>query len=139
MTPYFWALLTALTWGCVPLIEKIGLAKLPPMIGLFYRSLGIIIGIAVLLIVKGEAIRSSFKEIHSGMFFLILGGFMASFIGQIFFYHSLKSGDASKVVPIGATYPLISFLLGILFLGEKFTLAKGGGMALIILGVVLLK
>ena len=138
MNSFIWAVLTALTWGCVPLIEKMGLMKVEPLVGLFYRSLGVIVGITVLIIFKGPAIKNSFAHLQDGMAYLILGGFLASFVGQIFFYSALKSGEASKVVPISGAYPLVSFILGILFLSEKVTLAKISGVGLVLIGVVLL-
>ncbi len=139
MSAYFYAVLTALTWGCVPLIEKMGLVKLPPLVGLFYRCLGVIAGIVLLLLFKGKDIRASMAELHTGMLFLVLGGFLASVVGQLFFYHSLKHGEASKVVPLAATYPLVSFLLGVILLGEKVTAVKVGGLLCILAGVFLLK
>lgn len=139
MNPFFWALLTAVTWGLVPVIEKLGLMRLSPVVGLFYRCLGVIIGIVLLLAFKGSAIRASLQELHLGMVFLVCGGFLASVVGQIFFYNALKTGEASRVVPLAAAYPLVSFLLGVVFLSEKVTWAKVCGISFIILGVVFLK
>jgi transporter family protein len=139
MSAYLWALLASLVWGCVPFIEKLGLLKLDPVVGLFYRCLGVVVGISMLFIWKAAAIKSSFGELHAGMIYLLVGGFLASVVGQIFFYNALKSGEASMVVPLAASYPLLSFLLGVLFLGEKVTLAKAGGLAFILMGIVLLK
>ncbi len=73
------------------------------------------------------------------MLYIMLGGFMASIIGQIFFYNALKIGEVSKVVPIAATYPLIAFLFGVIFLGESFTFTKGIGIALLMAGLFLLR
>jgi len=139
MKPYLWAILTALTWGCVPLIEKVGLVKIDPIIGLFYRCMGVIIGITLLLMFRGQDIKASLSQLPVGAAFLVLGGFLASVVGQMFFYHALKSGEASRVVPISGAYPLITFVLGMLFLHEKITLAKAGGIACILTGVFLLK
>lgn len=139
MSPFTWALLTAVTWGLVPLIEKMGLLKVDPLVGIFYRCFGVMIGIIVLFAVKAPAIKQSFTDLHPGMLYLALGGFLASVVGQIFFYHALKTGDASRVVPLAGAYPLISFILGVVLLGEKVTLSKAGGMAFIIMGVMLLK
>jgi len=139
MNSFIWAILCALVWGIVPLFEKMGLVKIDPMVGLFYRCLGVIVGIVLLFIFFNQPIKQSMTQLHPGMFFLVLGGFMASVVGQVCFYHALKTGEMSKVVPIAATYPLVSFILGIIFWGEKFTLVKGGGILFVILGVMLLK
>lgn len=139
MNSFSWALLTALTWGCVPVIEKLGLLKISPVIGLFYRCLGVVLGITLLTLLKGKEIRASFHDVHPAMLFLVLGGLLASVLGQLFFYNALKTGEASQVVPLAAAYPIITFILGVAFLGEKFTLAKLGGLVLIMVGTFFLK
>ena len=139
MKPYYWALLSAVAWGCAPIFEKLGLMKVPVFAGLFYRCLGVVIGLLILILFKFEIFKESIVHIPQGWWYLAAGGFLASIIGQIFFYHALKDGEASLVVPLAASYPLISFILGILFLGEKITLAKSMGLVFILLGMILLK
>ncbi|NQV04490.1 MAG: EamA family transporter, partial [Candidatus Omnitrophica bacterium] len=73
------------------------------------------------------------------IFLLVLGGFMASILGQIFFYNALKAGEASKVVPIAGIYPLVAFFLGVIFLGECFTIVKVCGVIFVVLGLFLLR
>ncbi len=138
MNAFWWAILTAVIWGCVPLLEKSGLVKTTPFVGLFYRSLGVIIGICILslFMVKPQELKAIDLKSAS---FLILGGFLASFVAQICFYHSLKVGEISRVVPVSGTYPLIAFLLGVLLLGEAMTLSKLVGVSLIVAGVIFLK
>ena len=63
---------------------------------------------------------------------------MASIIGQLCFYRALKLGEVSRVVPIGASYPVLAFILGTLFLGESINVAKVGGIVLVALALVLL-
>ena len=138
MKPFWWALLTALVWGCVPVLEKLGLAKIPALAGIFYRSLGVVLGVVLLFFFQFPEIKKTFAHVPQGFWYLIAGGFLASFVGQFFFYNALKNGEASKVVPLAATYPLVAFIIGILVLGEKLTLLKAGGIAFVILGVILL-
>ncbi|MBD3296619.1 MAG: EamA family transporter [Candidatus Omnitrophica bacterium] len=138
MSGYFWALLTACIWGLVPVLEKTGLSQIKPFQGLFFRSLGIVLGLALLglFIVKPAEIRA--VPVRSALI-LVLSGFMASFLAQIAFYHALKVGEVSRVVPVAGSFPMIAFLLGVVFLGETFTLVKAAGMALVIGGIWLLK
>jgi len=138
MNAVTWAVLTACVWGMVPLIEKAGLTKVTPLVGLFYRSLGVIFGLFLLglFMVKPQEIKS--VDLRSGVL-LALGGFLASFVGQICFYNSLKIGNVSRVVPISGTYPLIAFILGIIFLGESITLTKLAGVVFVIAGIWALK
>ncbi len=139
MKAYYFALMTAVVWGIVPIMEKIGLVRIAPMAGIFIRSCGVIIGISILALFNGEAIKMALRADPRTILLLGLGGIMASILGQIFFYNALKLGEASKLVPIAGTYPLFAFLLGIIFLGESFTLAKAGGVAFVILGLFLLR
>ena len=139
MKPFYFALLSALVWGFAPIVEKIGLSKIPAVPGLFFRSLGVFAGAVILWLWKSKEIAPLLGNFPQGWGWLVFGGFLASIVGQIFFYQALKNGDVSMVVPVGASYPLITFILGIIFLGEKFTLTKAGGLLLVILGVLFLK
>ena len=134
MSAFTWALLVAFIWSIVPLFEKLGLAKVAPLAGLFYRCCGVLIGLFLLgvFIVKPQKIKS--VDLKS-ILWLVLGGFLASFVAQVCFYNSLKIIEISKVVPISSAYPLIAFILGVLFLGESGALTKMLGVAFFILGI----
>ena len=138
MKAFEWAILAACIWGVVPVLEKIGLNKVTPFVGLFYRSIGIVIGlfiVGIFLVKPAELKQVDLKTI----LILVLSGLLASFVAQIMFYHALKIGEVSRIVPISATYPLIAFVLGIIFLGENITLQKVFGMMMVLGGVWFLK
>ena len=139
MKPYYWAILAAIAWGCAPILEKLGLSKIPVFTGLVFRSIGVLVGAIILILFQLQTVKEAFLKLPQGWGLLVLGGLVASIIGQIFFYHALKEGEASLVVPLGASYPLISFLLGIIFLKESVTAAKGFGLLFVMIGVFLLK
>jgi bacterial/archaeal transporter family protein len=139
MNGFYFAVMTAVVWGIVPVMEKIGLARIMPFSGLLIRSCGVMIGALMLSLFNKEIFMTALKADLKTVVFLVLGGFLASIVGQTFFYHALKTGEASKVVPIAGTYPLVSFLLGILFLGESFTVTKGAGVIFVIAGLFLLR
>lgn len=139
MKPFLWAILAAMTWGFAPILEKLGLMKIDAFVGLFYRSLGVVVGAILLGAFQLATIKTTWLDLSSNWIYLVGGGFLASIVGQIFFYNALKTGQASQVVPVAASYPLISFVLGVIFLGETVTLAKLTGLVLIILGVFFLK
>ena len=138
MSAYKWALLTALVWGVVPVLEKTGLGKVEPLTGLFFRCCGVLLGLFLLgvVILRPQQIKSVDP---SSALILVLSGFLASFVAQMAFYHGLKIGDVSRVVPVAASFPMIAFVLGVLFLGESFSILKLAGMGLVLAGVWLLK
>lgn len=139
MKSFYLALMTACVWGVVPVIEKIGLTRLSPAAGIFVRCLAVASGALCLLAFKpgilGELAKTPVKYIA----LIVIGGFTANFLGQLLFYNALKGGDVSRVVPIAGAYPLISFVLGVLILGEALTPLKGVGIGCIVLGIFLLK
>ncbi|HBG60574.1 MAG: hypothetical protein A2Y03_03580 [Omnitrophica WOR_2 bacterium GWF2_38_59] len=139
MKPYAYAILCSLTWGCVPIIEKLGLAKMSVWQGLFLRCSGVLVGIILLTIFKYSEIKEVLFNVPNRWYFLPIAGIMASFFGQIFFYNAIKTGEVSKMVPISGSYPLVSFLIGVLLFSEKLTFAKVGGVSFVVIGVMLLK
>ena len=142
MKSFTFAIIAALIWGVVPIIEKLGLStRLEPMAGVAYRTVGSAIGAAVLVMFllwsgAGETLR---KIDSRSVLLVMLAGALASVLAQVFFYAALKTGDASVATPVAGSFPLITFVLGVLLLGEAITLPKLAGVLMVISGVVLLK
>ncbi|MBI3324343.1 MAG: EamA family transporter [Candidatus Omnitrophica bacterium] len=138
MSAFTWALLTAFIWGIVPLLEKLGLTGSQPTVGLFARSVGIIIGVIVF-----GALWSPWKALSElsvrSFALLALGGFLASFVGQLAFYRALKVGGLSQVTLVAGSYPLVAAALGWFFLREPLTPMRVVGALLIGCGLMLLR
>ena len=134
----FLLIVTALLWGTAPIIEKIGLAKVDPLVGVTIRSTIVTASLLILtfLLGKGKALFSL-----SGNSILIFGasGMMAGLLGMWTYYAALKMEATSKIVPIAACYPLVTALLSVLILKEGVTLPRVIGTALIISGIWLVK
>lgn len=56
----------------------------------------------------------------------------------VLLYVALGHGPASKIVPITAAYPAVTLIGAALFLSERISIAKVGGMLLVLAGVVVL-
>ncbi|BAU22875.1 hypothetical protein THC_0480 [Caldimicrobium thiodismutans] len=130
-------LLTLFFWGISPTLEKVGLKKVEPLIGLWIRTLSALIGITLALL-----FTSSFQALKilekRDLFYLCLSGITAGFLGMYFYFSLLKMHQASQIVPLTATYPLVATFLAILILKEPLTLSKIIGTFLIALGIYLL-
>lgn len=130
--------ITALLWGATPILEKMGLAKVDPLIGVTVRSAVVTAGLLILtfLLGKGKALMEV-----DGKGFLIFGasGLMAGILGMWTYYMALKMEATSKVVPIAACYPLITALLSVLILNEGLSVSRVIGTALIVSGIWLVK
>ncbi|MBI3320434.1 MAG: EamA family transporter [Candidatus Omnitrophica bacterium] len=138
MNALWWALLTAVIWGVVPLLEKLGLLHSDPATGVFARSFGVLVGLVVFGFWWSP--WKTLAGLPVGSFALLaLGGFLASFVGQWAFYHALKLGHLSQVTPIAGAYPLVAAVLGWLLLREPMSPTRLVGAVLVIAGVLLLR
>jgi transporter family protein len=131
-------IVTALLWGTTPIIEKIGLAKIDPLIGVTIRSTIVTAGLFILTFLLGKG--KSLMEVD-GKGFLIFGasGMMAGLLGMWTYYTVLKAEPTSKIVPIAACYPLVTVLLGALILKEGVSISRMIGTVLIVSGIWLVK
>ena len=138
MTAYTWALLTALIWGMVPLMEKAGIGQAAPATGVVVRSLGVIVGLVLFGVFYSpwDAVRALPMR---SVALLMAGGLLASFVGQMAFYQALRAGAVSQVTPVAGAYPLISVLLGILLFREPLTASRTAGVLCVVAGLILLK
>ena len=129
---------TVLCWGLTPIIEKIGLTKVSPIVGVTIRSIAITVILVVVTILTGdikELINTDIKSIS----LFSLSGILAGLLGMWTYYQILKMEATSKIVPLSATYPLVTALLSILILGEAVTLPRIVGTVLIVGGIYLVK
>lgn len=133
---FFLWILTLLFWGICPIIEKVGLKEIDPLLGLFIRTTFsfLALGIAVFLTGSFKVETISLKTV----FILFLSGIIGGFLGMLTYFSLLKAKEASQVVPLTSAYPLVSTLFAILFLKESLTFAKALGILLIVSGLFLL-
>ena len=139
MSAFWWAVVTACIWGVVPLMEKVGLgAATAPAVGVFVRSLGVVAGLLLFgwMGAPGAALRSLG---WGSIVLLAAGGFLASVVGQLAFYHALKVGAISQVTPVAGAYPLVAALLGWIVLREPMSAPRALGVLLVVAGVLLLR
>ena len=122
----------------MPFLEKLGLAQTDPIAGVFYRCLGIIAGFVIFgfFIFKPADIRT--VDLRS-ILFLVTAGFLASFLAQLTFYQGLKLGEVSKIVLISASYPFITFIIGVILFKENLSLIKCLGVFSVIAGIWAIK
>jgi transporter family protein len=131
-------IVTTLLWGATPIIEKVGLRKVDPLIGVTIRSAIVTAGLFIVTFLLGKG--KSLLEVD-GKSLLLFGasGMMAGLLGMWTYYAALKMGATSKIVPIAASYPLVTALLSVLILREGVTLPRVFGTALIVIGIWFVK
>ncbi|MDP3038850.1 MAG: EamA family transporter [Deltaproteobacteria bacterium] len=130
--------LTTLFWGMAAIFDKLALGKTSPFAGMMVRQFiltGILLAVGV-----GSGRLGNLGTLDGRSIVLFgLSGICGGAAGLWTYYHALRLGGASLVVPITATYPLIAVLLSWLILQESLTISRIIGTALIVLGVWLVK
>jgi transporter family protein len=135
---FIFSLLAAILWGLTPVVEKLGLSRTTPIVGVAVRTVAIAVILIVVILISGR-LPEIMKVDARAAFYLILGGVMAGLCGQWAYFKALKYWESSRVVPIAGAYPLVALITSILFLGEEFTLAKAIGTLCVVIGVILLR
>jgi transporter family protein len=134
----FLLIATTFLWGATPIFEKIGLAKVDPLIAVTIRSALVTAGLFLLTFLLGKG-RALIELDGKSIILFGTSGMMAGLLGMWTYYTALKMEATSKIVPITACYPLVTALLSVLVLKEGVTLHRVLGTALIVSGVWLVK
>jgi len=130
--------LTTLFWGMAAIFDKLALGKTSPFSGMMVRQF-ILTGILLAVGIGSGRLGSMGAMDLRTMVLFGLSGVTGGVLGLWTYYHALKLGGASLVVPITATYPLITVLFSWLILQEGLTVSRVLGTGLIVIGVWLVK
>jgi transporter family protein len=135
---WLFLILTVIFWGTAPILEKYGLRYTDEFSALFIRSIAIFFILLIVFSLKGR-ITSLFEVPPRALVVFTLSGLLAGLLGMWTYFKVLKINPSSKVVPLVATYPLITAILSLLFLRENVSWQRILGTILIIIGVLLVK
>ncbi len=127
---------TVLLWGSTPLLEKLALRGAAPLNVLWIRTAFITVCGLAAATATGQIGQVARMEGRT-LLFTLLSGLTGGVLGLTAYFHALQKGHASLVVPLTATYPLVTVVLSILLLGEPVTPVKIAGVILIVAGVML--
>ena len=135
---WMYALGTACMWGVVPLLEKTSVRHVSPEVALFWRIIGSSLGLVTVPLLSREVRSGSIQIPVAAAVALIVAGFLGSVAGQWTNLTAQKLQEVSRVAPIIASWPVITFVLAVWWLHESFSLQKVVAVILIVTGVVLL-
>ncbi len=128
--------LTIFFWGLAPVFDKTALKNVNPATGISVRMIwsALVMILFVLFTGKTEtAINFPFKNIS----FLFISA-SVSLLGYLFYFKALTKGNASKVVPAVAVFPLVTAIIAFCIMGEPFSIQKLSAVILIVTGIILL-
>jgi len=132
----FFALGAALFAGLTALFGKMGVLNVPSNLATFIRTCVILLLTAVILSLRFEWQRPATIGMKSWIF-LVLSGITTG-LSWLCYYRALQLGPVSKVASLDKLSIVVAIILGILFLGEKWSWQAAVGAALITLGAVLI-
>lgn len=132
----FFAIIGAICWGIAPLLSKIGLQGVNPVIGLMIRTVITMSLVSFFIIITGSTHQVKHIPLTS---FLMLSAeaVLATFIGDLSLFIAIKKGPLPTVATIMAVSPLITLAFAVFFLGDHITIKQLIGACLVILGIVL--
>lgn len=133
------ALLTACIWGTAPYFEKSAIVHIENIFAaIFYRTIGVSLGLLIPLC--SSEIRVAVANVpFKAAAFLAFAGFWSSIAGQLTYLTALRHGEVSKVTPVAAAWPIVAFIVALLFLGEALTVKKLIASVLVVAGICLLR
>jgi drug/metabolite transporter (DMT)-like permease len=67
----------------------------------------------------------------------IFSGFASAFIASMFWMAAMTKFEITHAYPFMSLAPALVFLIGVLFLGEAFTMGKLVGLLLIMIGIII--
>jgi transporter family protein len=131
-------LLTVICWGIAPIVEKIGLTKVGPLTALTIRSLAIALSLIIFIFLTGR-VKGLFAVEGRAILLFTISGILAGLLGMLTYFGALKMADASRIVPVVASYPLITLIFSVLLLREGVSWPRVLGTLLIVGGIWLIK
>ena len=130
------AILSAVFAALTSILAKVGIEGVSSNLATAIRTCVVLVmawGMVFLTDAQGGICSISRKS----WTFLILSG-LATGLSWMCYFHALQIGEASKVIPIDKFSVVISMVLAFLVLGEKVTVTKVLGGALIAAGTFVL-
>ena len=136
MALWFWIGVAFVSWGLASFFGKL----VAPYFGAPYLVWVRSIITVVLLIPLVWAQRANSITItptwQTWALVVVVTAFTASAV--IGFYNALRLGDASLVTPASGTYPVLTAILAVVFLGEQLSVTRALGIIFAVLGIVFL-
>ncbi|MBI4655932.1 MAG: EamA family transporter [Elusimicrobia bacterium] len=130
--------IAVLCWGAGAILDKLTLKYLNATTAFYARTILMTIMFIPLVIWKLAHVKEA--VLYAGKISIVYAALsaIAAMTGVFFYFKAMRLGEASKIVPLSSTYPLVAFILAIIFLGEGFTLTKLAGTVLVCAGVFFL-
>jgi transporter family protein len=126
-----WVLLSVAALGALGVTSGLALRTLQWQDLILWTGVGYVC-VAIVLLATGQ---TELRVLENTSWAVVTA--LCAIGGLICLYLALSAGEASKVVPISASYPAVTLVLAAIVLAENVSLLRWAGAALVIAGVVL--
>ena len=130
-----WALLSAAFAALTAIFAKVGVENVNSDFATFIRTIVILLALGAILLGTGQWQPPGSVSWRSYLF-LVLSG-VATGGSWVCYFRALKLGDAARVAPIDKLSVVLVALFGVVFLGERLSVPNWLGVALLMIGAVL--
>ncbi len=132
----FWAILSAVFAAATAVLAKIGVSNIDSNLATAIRTTVVLVFCwAIVLATEGH--RGVFAIERRSWAFLAMSGICTG-LSWLCYFRALQLGPASSVAPVDKLSVVLVVLGAWLFLGERLSPLKLGGISLISAGVILL-
>jgi transporter family protein len=129
------AVISAIAAGITSVFAKAGLEDVPSHLGNAIRT-GIVLALSIgVLVWSGEHQKTGTLTGRAWLFLALSG--LATAVSWVAYFKALSIGTATRVTAIDKASLVVTMVLGITFLGERFSWKAGMGVALIVAGSLL--
>jgi len=130
------AVLSAVFAALTSVLAKIGISNVDSNLATAIRTMAVVL-MAWIMVFLTDAQGGITAISTKSWLFLILSG-LATGASWLCFYKALQMGAATKVVAVDKLSIVFTFILALIFLGEKFTMKSLLGCILIAAGTLLM-
>jgi transporter family protein len=128
-------IIALLLWGVWGLVSKLLTDRVGSVEGQVLFTFG---GLPVALFGAWKVGSRALLASRAGIAYAVIGlGFLAA-AGNFCFFAALATGPVSLVSPAISVYPLVTVLLAVFLLRERFSVLQACGIAMVIAGLALL-
>lgn len=131
---WFWySMICVLCWGAWALMSKLGSREIPPDTMQFLFTVGTVpVGLALFITRRGKLEKSS-----RGIAYGVLNGILSGIGGLTLFAAYHTNGNTTLITATAALYPMITVVLAITVLRERFRAIQALGMLFAAIAIVI--
>lgn len=131
------AFLVASIWGLNPIFEKLALNGATPFAMITIRF-AFTTACLVLITFATNRVDQIMDIDRPTLFWILLSGLAGGLIGLFLFFVALKQDDASRIVPIVASFPMFTAFYAYFFLKESIGPIRMAGIVFVVIGLILI-